>query len=1000
MYVIKAYVDGKEYQIHNLKVKNLIVGDPYFETGDNINGKAEFKVYPDHPNYSKVKKLTTEIVFLNDGVEEFRGRVLYDDENRTGAKEVFVEGELAYFCDSIQRPKVYHNYSVREYLQDIIDNHNAQVEELKRFTLGRVSVTDPNDSLYRYSNWETTREILKDKLTSRLGGHLVIRRENGIRYLDYLSDEDFFVKSKQQIRFGKNLLDFAKNIDASDIATCIIPLGAKLEQEEQNEELQDQRLTIESVNGGIDYVTDDSAVAEYGKIQKTVVFDDVTVPENLKKKGEEYLHSVQFENMVLNVKAIDMGLLQKDVENLRIGNMVRCISEPNALDSWMPLEKKKVYIAKFSKNTLTLGTEKANATYTSSNRQETASMESTIKSLPTKREILHEAIREATDLINRRTEDGYAIHTQNEFIVADQPGALEAKNLWRWGLGGLAHYSQGYDGPADGIALTMDGKINGKMLLAGSVVAESIDIEYRKSVETSISNSKKESEKYSDNAISAAKQTIETSLKTMEDRINLSVSSTKETVSKRNYVLSGEQESLDISVFDLSGEFADIEKCEFLNMNCFKLSFKNSGLQLIEQSVGELPEGDYEIQALIAFPMENTADQYRPDRVEYGFSDNRSVTALELYEAGKFHSFKKSVHITKESKTVSIAVYGDAGDVCYVTNIRCLRSIQQLFDDVTASIYVEIGKLSLGVTEGDSGSTIELKLGETLISSGEIKITGFVTFEDLSTSGKTTISGSNITTGTIDASKVTVKNLNASYISSGEIDASKVTIKNLNASYISSGEIDASKITVKNIDASNIKSGKISADFIEGGTIDASKVTVNNLNINNVKYGTTQIISCGGASNSPTITFGTSSAYDPASIYIYAKQLTLGSSENNCVYIGKRNNTNSFAFDLKSYHYDAAFRPVTSSSATGGGNCTIGTSSYYFKSAYINNLYIGSGKIQLGANTSASIGFFGQTPASRKSVGKLSTSATLANTITKVNDILTALSGYGLIQSS
>ena len=37
-----------------------------------------------------------------------------------------------------------------------------------------------------------------------------------------------------------------------------------------------------------------------------------------------------------------------------------------------------------------------------------------------------------------------------------------------------------------GFALTMDGKINGKMILANSIVAESIDAGYRTSVETKI----------------------------------------------------------------------------------------------------------------------------------------------------------------------------------------------------------------------------------------------------------------------------------------------------------------------------------------------------------------------------------------------------------------------------------------------------------------------------------------------------------------------------------
>ena len=166
MYTIKAYVDGKEYTIHDARVKALTVGgNPYFEIGDNINGSATFKVFPTHPYYDKVKKLTTDIVIYRDDEPEFYGRVLYDDEDFSGTKKVFVEGELAFLCDSIQRPKVYHNISVKAYVQDLIDIHNAQVEERKQFVVGRVTVKDSNDSLYRYSNYEDTRTAFKEKLT-------------------------------------------------------------------------------------------------------------------------------------------------------------------------------------------------------------------------------------------------------------------------------------------------------------------------------------------------------------------------------------------------------------------------------------------------------------------------------------------------------------------------------------------------------------------------------------------------------------------------------------------------------------------------------------------------------------------------------------------------------------------------------------------------------------------------------------------------------------------
>lgn len=870
MYTIKALVDGKYYTLHNPKVKELTVGDPYFETGDNLNGQAEFTIFPEHPHYSKVKKLITDIIFYRDNKPEFYGRVLYDDEDFNGSKKVFVEGELAFFCDSIQRPKVYHNTSVKAYLQDIINIHNSQVEERKQFTLGLVTVTDSNDSLYRYSNWEDTRTILKKKLTSRLGGHLVIRHENGLRILDYLSDDTYYKKNPQKIEFGKNLLDFAKNMDASDLATCIIPLGAKLEEEEQDESLEqikEQRVTIASINGGVDYVTDDKAVAEYGKIYKTVIFDNVKVPSNLKKKGEEYLKTAQFEKMVLELKAIDLNFVNEGNQELRVGDKIRCISAPNGMDKEFPLTKKRIYITQFKKNTVTLGDESSNKSYTSSNRQESAQMEEEIQKIPSKSEILEEALKDAQDLINQQVGNGYAIHVPEEFIVADHTEyKTQAKNLWRWGLGGLAHYSQGYDGPIDGIAITMDGKINGKMLLANSVVAESIDIGYRTEVESTITesftNSKQEAiqaaqdyadgiknsvnqeiqditdivsdmdseldyiasdgiitesekaainkilqtvdkekreaqekyyelyhnayltgpeknnlysqydtvygatstskydvlmksitsvlfsataaeikssmsvyktaykayaaalavyqraiekaanviakeyaieqatkaeenaQKYTNDTVRVARETIETSISNLENKINLSVSSAKEVAARKNYVKNGEQETLSKSSFSISGSAATVTETEFLNMKCLKVAFSSSGGVTIEQSLGELEAGEYVISVATAYPG---GSNLRPSYLGYGFSGNRTNEYYSNYKADEFHVHSKTVSITKASKSVSVYVYGYSGNVCYITNIRVLRDMQELLDDLDARLQIEVGKVSATV---------------------------------------------------------------------------------------------------------------------------------------------------------------------------------------------------------------------------------------------------------------------------------------------------------------
>ena len=69
----------------------------------------------------------------------------------------------------------------------------------------------------------------------------------------------------------------------------------------------------------------------------------------------------------------------------------------------------------------------------------------------------------------------------------------------------------------------MDGKINGKMLLANSVKTESLDAGYRTSVETKISESETAANEYANNTVRVAREEIENSISNMENRIELSV---------------------------------------------------------------------------------------------------------------------------------------------------------------------------------------------------------------------------------------------------------------------------------------------------------------------------------------------------------------------------------------------------------------------------------------------------------------------------------------------
>lgn len=90
-----------------------------------------------------------------------------------------------------------------------------------------------------------------------------------------------------------------------------------------------------------------------------------------------------------------------------------------------------------------------------------------------------QAIEDATELIRGGT-GGYVVTTVNangqpiELLITDNLDLSQAVNVWRWNQGGLAHSSNGYNGPFADVAITSDGKINASMILTGALSANLI----------------------------------------------------------------------------------------------------------------------------------------------------------------------------------------------------------------------------------------------------------------------------------------------------------------------------------------------------------------------------------------------------------------------------------------------------------------------------------------------------------------------------------------------
>lgn len=512
--------------LYDLRDEDLVLISPIVKIGENTAGSFEFSILPKHPHYEEVNELTSVITAYDGDEEIFCGRVVEITKDLYNRKKVICEGELAYFNDSIQRPARYQGLTVRGYLETLVNIHNQQVKNQgidKTFKVGAVTVQDNNDYVYKYTNWESTLEVIKTDLLKTYGGYLRIRKENGVRYLDYLAD--YPNTNTQVIEFGSNLLDFTHDMVASDIVTAVIPLGARLEDVTEVEGL-DAYLTIKDVNGGVDYVYSQEAVKSYGWIFKTVKWDDVHVADNLLKKGKEYLSDIQFAQITLTVSAIDLHMLHVDMERIKVLDRIRVTSTPNGLDRFFPVSEMTIYLDKPSNNKLTLGTSYSKNSLSTKTESNITSIKDKIEELPKKSEILEEAKENASQLIHSAT-NGHVVTTADEQLIMDTADKKTARKLWRWNLNGLGYSKTGYNGTYE-TAITMDGQIVGERLVGGSVDASKLSVSYKSSVEKQISDAISDSNDYTDGQLKSywTRVEVETAIKNTKNAVLISAKET------------------------------------------------------------------------------------------------------------------------------------------------------------------------------------------------------------------------------------------------------------------------------------------------------------------------------------------------------------------------------------------------------------------------------------------------------------------------------------------
>lgn len=463
------YADGVCIYSDVFALENMKVLNPKLTLEDNGAGSLTMTLPKANVAYETIARMTTDISVQKDGKELWAGRVLQEDKDFYNNRNLYCEGELAFFNDSTQPPAEYSGLSIRAYLEKLIAVHNSKVPTNRRFSIGAVTVVDKNYPTY-YTNYDKTVAIL-NALVEAYGGHLRVRKVNGVRYLDYLAE--YPDTCSQVIQFGSNLIEFTRKWDSTEFATVIVPLGGRLE--DSPIEALDAYLTVESVNGGSIYVQSDAAMAAYGWIEKSVSWDDVTDPAVLLEKARAYLTDLQFDNMELELSALDLHYLDVNYEAVKLLDEIRVISRPHGLDRLFPVTKLEIPLDSPEQTQFKLG-DTVKTSLTSVNNQISAAILQKIEALPKAHSILKEAKENATHIMNMAT-TGYITITKDDYgsetlYISNVRDYTKADKLWKWNMNGLGYSNDG--GKTFGLAITMDGSIVADYITTGVLNADVI----------------------------------------------------------------------------------------------------------------------------------------------------------------------------------------------------------------------------------------------------------------------------------------------------------------------------------------------------------------------------------------------------------------------------------------------------------------------------------------------------------------------------------------------
>ncbi|MGY5261906.1 phage tail spike protein [Lactiplantibacillus plantarum] len=320
----------------------------------------EFSLGYENPGYNLVTPMKSLIKIFQDGNLIFFGRVIKQkpvmDTNGLMYQTFDANSIEDYLHDSVQIQKKVSNCDLKTYLQAIINQHNSQVENYKKFSVGTVTVTDSAGSADRYLDYEDTFDAITNRLINIYGGYITV--DYGSMTINYLKSVGS--QSSTPLRIGFNMKSANKTIDPTSVVTRLIPTGADSSTNSSSTDKSSltadkQPTTAKTTLANQGYVDNQALIDEFGIIASTQNFDGVTDTATLQQKAKNWLAKQSAAKESWEISVSNLHLIDKTIDDFKVGNKYQFINDFVAPTEWLQVTELGLDLVTPTNSTIKIG---------------------------------------------------------------------------------------------------------------------------------------------------------------------------------------------------------------------------------------------------------------------------------------------------------------------------------------------------------------------------------------------------------------------------------------------------------------------------------------------------------------------------------------------------------------------------------------------------------------------------------------------------------------------